>query len=529
MPIQVVTRRAKSGIIVVMTHAGQIRARIVCILLLLGGASACTSEHFEAGFSGGRGFPSVETEDVFRVGYASIADRYIEPVSVEMLAMEGIRGLAVLDPSLTLRRSNDRVLLSVKGSEIARYPAPLADDVDGWAALTADAATAARAASRPLAAADYEQIYEAVFDGALSTLDVFSRYASAEEARGNRYRRDGYGGIGIRFRLVNGAVRVTGVTAESPAYQAGLRVGDRLTWIDETPVLGLSEAAVADRLSGPAGTWVTVTTRRNDGVAARRLQIHRAHIISETVSERFADGIIYLAIESFNQGTAGSIWSTLDSVVDRAGERLKGVVLDLRGNPGGLLHQSVKVADLFLDHGRIITTQGRHPDSDQYYEARGRDIVAGLPVVVLIDGGSASAAEIVAAALQDRGRAVIVGTTSYGKGTVQTVISLPNNGELTLTWSRLVPPSGYLLHGHGVVPTVCTSGIRGDNPAAVESVIAGRWSTVRAAVPSTARGACPAERRMDDLELIVAQRLLGDRATYVRALDPTPDVALAPN
>jgi len=207
---------------------------------------------------------------------------------------------------------------------------------------------------------------------------------------------------------------------------------------------------------------------------------------------------------------------------------LKGVVLDLRGNPGGLLHQSVRVADLFLDHGRIITTQGRHPDSDQYYEAGGRDIVAGLPVVVLIDGGSASAAEIVAAALQDRGRAVIVGTTSYGKGTVQTVISLPNSGELTLTWSRLVPPSGYLLHGHGVVPSLCTSGIRGDDPEAVESVIAARWATMPADAPSTAR-ACPAERRIDDLELVVARRLLGDRATYVRALDPTPNVALAPN
>jgi carboxyl-terminal processing protease len=498
------------------------------MLLLFGVLSACESGRYEAGFSPGAGFSAAQAEEVFRVGYASIADRYIERVSMEKLAMEGMRGLAVLDPSVTLRRSDDRILLLVMGSEIARYPAPAPDDIDGWAALTADAATVARAASRSLAAADSEQIYEAVFDGVLSTLDVFSRYASAEEARGNQYRRDGYGGIGIHFRLVNGAVRVTGVTAESPAYQAGLRVGDRLTWIDGTPVLGLSEAAVADRLGGPAGTWVTVTTRRNDGVVARRLQIHRAHIISQTVSERYADGIIYLAVKSFNQGTAGSIWSTLDSVVDRAGERLKGVVLDLRGNPGGLLHQSVKVADLFLDHGRIITTQGRHPDSDQYYEARGRDIVAGLPVVVLIDGGSASAAEIVAAALQDRGRAVVVGTTSYGKGTVQTVITLPNSGELTLTWSRLVPPSGYLLHGHGVVPGLCTSGIRGDDAASVDSVIEARWAAMPAYAPLTVRS-CPAERRIDDLELIVARRLLGDRATYVRALHLTPDVALAPN
>ncbi len=498
------------------------------MLFLIGVVSACTSGRFEDRSSAGTDFSAAGAEVVFEAGYTSIADRYIEPVSMETLAIEGIRGLAVLDPSVTMRRNDDEILLFVMGREIARYPTPSADDVDGWAALTADATTTARASSRPLAAADPERLYEAVFDGALSTLDAFSRYASAEEARGNRYRRDGYSGIGIRFRLVNGAVRVIGVTAESPAYRAGLRVGDRLTWIDGVSVLGLSEAAVADRLSGPAGTWVTLMTRGEDGLAARRLSVHRAHIITETVSERFADGIVYVTIDSFNQGTAGSIWSTLDEVVDRSDGRLKGVVLDLRGNPGGLLHQSIKVADLFLDHGRIITTDGRHPDSDQFYEARGRDVVGGLPVVVLIDGGSASAAEIVAAALQDLHRAVVVGTTSYGKGTVQTVISLPNNGELILTWSRLLPPSGYVLHGRGVVPSLCTSGIRGDDPVTVESVIAAGWTAVPANASSTAQ-ACPAERHKDDLELMVARRLLADRATYVRVLDSTPDIALAPH
>jgi carboxyl-terminal processing protease len=515
-----------------MTHAGQISARMACMLLLFGVVSACTSERFEAGFPAGTRFSATRAEDEFRVGYASIAERYIEPVSVEKLAMDGIRGLAVLDPSLTLRRSGDRVLLSVKGGEIARYRAPSADDVDGWAELTAESAAAARSASRPIAAADPERLYEAVFDGALSTLDAFSRYSSAEEARGNRFRRDGYGGIGIRFRVVNGAVRVIGVAADSPAYEAGLRVGDQLTRIDGVPVMGLSEATVANRLSGPAGTWVTVMTQHEGGLAARRLHVHRAHIISDTVSERFSDGIVYLTIDSFNQATAGSVWSILDTVVDRAGKRLKGVVLDLRGNPGGLLHQSVRVADLFLDHGHIITTIGRHPDSDQDYEARGRDIVAGLPVVVIIDGGSASAAEIVAAALKDLHRAVVVGTTSYGKGTVQTVISLPNKGELTLTWSRLFSPSGYLLHGRGVFPSLCTSGIRGDDGTAVERVIAARWTAARAAVATGAAspaGVCPAERRKDDLELKIARRLLADRATYVQALDPTPDVAAAAN
>ena len=185
----------------------------------------------------------------------------------------------------------------------------------------------------------------------------------------------------------------------------------------------------------------------------------------------------------------------------------KGLVLDLRGNPGGLLKQSIEVADLFLTQGQIVRTHGRHPDSEQRYEAGGEDIAHGLPLVVLVDGKSASAAEIIAAALQDHGRAVVIGTSSFGKGTVQTVIRLPNDGEITLTWSRLVTPSGYVLHGLGVMPDIFTSGAAGN----VRKEKQGR----------DLRAACPAERRRKALEIEVARRLLSDRALYGRALDLT--------
>lgn len=209
---------------------------------------------------------------------------------------------------------------------------------------------------------------------------------------------------------------------------------------------------------------------------------------------------------------------------------VKGIVLDLRGNPGGLLKQSVKVADLLLTQGHIVSTKGRHLDSLHDYEAGGSDLANGLPVLVLIDGRSASAAEIVAAALQDRERAVVVGTSSYGKGTVQTVIRLPNDGEITLTWSRLMTPSGYALHGLGVLPVVCTSNERDEIGDIVDGALSRSlqarsrfqsWRTPGVQARdrrNELRRSCPSQRRKTDLELQVARQIIDTPATYDRAL-----------
>ena len=180
------------------------------------------------------------------------------------------------------------------------------------------------------------------------------------------------------------------------------------------------------------------------------------------------------------------------------GQRLRGIVLDLRGDPGGLLDQAVSLADVFIAKGPIVATVGRHPASRQYFEASGDSVAPQVPIVVLINGGSASASEIVAAALQDAGRAVVVGTASYGKGTVQTVLRLPNDGELTLTWAQLVAPAGYLLHEHGVVPTLCTSDLGNDDQsvqialAARERLVGGRHRSPRSRAPRSTSAAGPA-------------------------------------
>jgi carboxyl-terminal processing protease len=231
--------------------------------------------------------------------------------------------------------------------------------------------------------------------------------------------------------------------------------------------------------------------------------------------------------------------SKLKKAKKMLGAKIKGLVLDLRGNPGGLLKQSIRVADLFLAQGQIIKTRGRHPDSIQHYEASGPDLVTGAPLVVLVDGKSASAAEIVAAALQDRGRAVVIGTSSFGKGTVQTVIRLPNGGEITLTWSRLIAPSGYVLHGLGVMPAICTSGANGGQLGLIDQALMARmktstlmeaWRKVDLKNDSQRKGlraSCPAERRKKSVEVEVASRLIGNRSLYNRALGLTSAVDAA--
>ena len=197
----------------------------------------------------------------------------------------------------------------------------------------------------------------------------------------------------------------------------------------------------------------------------RRLQLDhplpftlvRARIVQPTVTSDRRDGFAIFRVQGFNVSTASDLAQEIRRVRSEMGASLRGAVLDLRDNPGGLLDQAAAVSSLFLDHGDVVSTRGRHPTAAQHFVAASEDHLRGLPLVVLVNGGSASSAEIVAAALQDDGRAVVAGSSSYGKGTVQMVVRLENSGELTLTWARLITPAGYVLHGHGVVPAFCTA------------------------------------------------------------------------
>jgi len=283
---------------------------------------------------------------------------------------------------------------------------------------------------------------------------------------------------------------------------------------------------IAERLRGAPGTSVALTV----GPASdkgRRLMVRRDKVIPNTVTAQAVEGIGIIHIDRFNAATALNVRDAVSRLGGPA--EIRGIVLDLRGNPGGLLDQAVAVADQFIRQGRIISTRGRHPDSMQKFDATPDDIADGLPMVVLVDGRSASAAEIVAAALQDSGRAVVVGASSFGKGSVQTVTRLPNDGELFLTWSRIYTPAGYTLHRQGVQPSICTSNDVKTPEQALLSLAAGPvppstlalWRQ-RAPDDETAltrlREACPWKEHAPELDIQVARNLLQDTALYRRAL-----------
>nr|CAM75087.1 Periplasmic protease [Magnetospirillum gryphiswaldense MSR-1] len=501
---------------------------IVTASVLLMGASAPVIPGI-----GGMGAPydTVEAERTFDFGYRAILDRTLENTLAGTLALEGLRGLSSIDPNIALTSLDGKLLLSSARNVVAEYPLPDATDVRGWSRLTVTVALDARGLSESLRDADPERIYEAVFDAILSRLDVYSRYSGAREARELRANRNGFGGIGIRFELVDGDIRITEVMADSPAGKAGLLVGDLLTHVDGQPVSGLSRDELSKRLRGPVDSRINVGIRR--GYKPMDLALRRDLIVPETVHTGFADGIGVFRLTGFNKSTADTLRRDLLTLRQTHGDALTGVVIDMRGNPGGFLDQAVEVADLFIGDGPIISTRGRHPLSNQSYDARSGDIGEDLPVAVIMDGKAASAAEIVAAALQDSGHGVVVGTSSYGKGTVQSLIELPNQGELHLTWSRFHAPSGYALHGLGVRPNICTSGQDSgsfslsqsvNNPGNANAVGAqlAQWRQSGIddhALRATLRDRCPAQAHVDgERDLAIARQLIADPVLYGSAL-----------
>jgi carboxyl-terminal processing protease len=473
----------------------------------------------------GQGPLPADTEgQLFARGLDEIATFYIEPVSNRQLALSGAARLVRLDGELGV---NDSVAtgaagvlaLSYGGRDIALYPMPADMNSRQWGELVANLVATAQQASPRLAALSPETLDKIVFDGMTGSLDRFSHYSAPKVARDQRAARDGFGGIGITLDTTNAIFRVTAVTPHGPADRAGIGLEDQIVAIDGVATVGRSHEEVVHQLRGPVGSAVAVSVLPPGTVQPRDLRLYRELVIVPTVTLSRDRDIAVFHIASFNRSTTQRIAEGLAAIQQQTGGRLAGIVLDLRGNPGGLLDQAVSLTDLFIRDGPIVSTVGRHPASHQYFAASGTGIAPRTPLAVLINGRSASAAEIVAAALQDAGRAVVVGSSSYGKGTVQTVLRLPNDGELTLTWARLVTPSGYFLQTHGVVPTLCTTDL-GDDERSLEiglqrvsavSVV-GAPASPRAALDEPAwselRRLCPARRTNPGIDLKLAERVL---------------------
>ncbi len=302
---------------------------------------------------------------------------------------------------------------------------------------------------------DDSQLIESAIQGMLTALDPHSSYLNAKSYKDMQVQTRGeFGGLGIEVTMENGLVKVVTPIDETPAKRAGVEPGDLITHLDGEPVMGLSLSQAVDLMRGRINTEITLTLSRQGLEKPLDVTIKRAVIKVQSVRSRREGKIAYIRITSFNEQTETGLRRAMSRMKKEIGPEFAGVVLDLRNNPGGLLDQAIAVSDAFLDRGEIVSTRGRSNEDTQRYNAKAGDHGQGRPVVILINGGSASASEIVAGALQDHRRAIVLGTRSFGKGSVQTIIPLQGNGALRLTTARYYTPSGRSIQAKGIDPDI---------------------------------------------------------------------------
>jgi len=299
-----------------------------------------------------------------------------------------------------------------------------------------------------------KELIEAAITGMLTSLDPHSSYLNAKNYREMQVQTRGeFGGLGIEVTMEGGLVKVVSPIDDTPAFHAGLEPNDLISHLDGEAVLGLTLAQAVEKMRGRVGTDIRLTVRR-EGREPFDVTITRAIIKIRPVRSRLEDNVGYVRITSFNEQADKGLKAAIEKINEEVDGALQGIVLDLRNNPGGLLDQAVAVSDAFLDKGEIVSTRSRKPEDTQRFNARPGDLAEGLPVVVLVNGGSASASEIVAGALQDHGRAIVLGTKSFGKGSVQTIVPLLGHGAMRLTTARYYTPSGRSIQGTGIEPDI---------------------------------------------------------------------------
>lgn len=345
------------------------------------------------------------------------------------------------------------------------------------------------------------QLIENALNGMLSGLDAHSSYMNAKAFRDMQVQTKGsFGGLGIEVTEDKGLIRVVSPIDDTPAFRAGVKPGDIITAIDGKTVLGLTLGEAVEKMRGPPNSRIVLTIKRQAVDKPIEVPLIREMIQIQVVKSRLeGDGIGYIRLSQFSEQADSGIKNAVRNLSRQAGGKLSGIVLDLRNNPGGLLDQAVSVTSNFISQGEVVSTRARHAEESQRWTARGSDLLGGAPVVVLINNGSASASEIVAGALQDHRRAVLVGTRSFGKGSVQTVIPIPGNGAMRLTTARYYTPSGRAIQAQGVTPDVVVHDAREETPrfgaereADLNKILSAQGGTGKLAVPLPPRTDLPA-------------------------------------
>jgi carboxyl-terminal processing protease len=371
------------------------------------------------------------------------------------------------------------------------------------------------------------ELIDAAIQGMVSNLDPHSSYMDAKNYGDMQITTKGqFGGVGIEVTqdTADGMIKVISPIDGTPASRAGIKTNDRIAGIDGQSIAGLPLNEAIDKMRGPAGSKITLTILREGEKKPFDVTLVRAIVSVDAATYRREADIGYIRLPGFNEQTADGLERAVRDLKKQIGPGIKGYVLDLRNNPGGLLDQAIQVSDDFLGSGEIVSTRGRHSEDTQRYDAKGGDITDGKPVVVLINGGTASASEIVSGALQDHKRATVIGVTSFGKGSVQTIIPLgESRGALRLTTARYYTPSGHSIQAQGIIPDIQVA--QGDEAAAPKlarpSEADLRGHLVGEPVP-TKRANAPVikpapGKKYDDFQLSYALDLLHGKMTVASA------------
>jgi carboxyl-terminal processing protease len=377
-----------------------------------------------------------------------------------------------------------------------------------------------------------KDLVENAINGMLTSLDPHSSYLNAEAAKDMRVQTKGeFGGLGIEVTMEDELVKVITPIDDTPAARAGVLAGDLIVEIDGEEVRGLDLSEAVDKMRGLVNTPIELTLVREGAAQPIKVTIIRDIIKVKAVKYRVEDDIGYMKITSFTEKTYDDLQAAVAAIKKEIPEdKLKGYVLDLRLNPGGLLDQAVSVSDALLDRGEIVSTRGRDPKDITRFDSRRGDLLDGKPVIVLVNGGSASASEIVAGALQDHKRATVLGTQSFGKGSVQTIIPLAENGALRLTTALYYTPAGKSIQGKGITPDIVVEQplpeeLQGADLARGESDLRGHIKGAEESEDGSGSIAYVPPEPKDDLQLIHAMELLRGQKTDP-AFPPNPDQAV---
>lgn len=512
-------------------------------------------------------FPTNDTRDVIAAALRFLSPRTLDSHNAHEFSLWGLDGLTAIDPTITIQedptvpspsahtgpeeKPNPSLTLSVLRGQTVLFQriAPPADNIAAWATLVADALHASWHNSDVIQQNSADALLQSFFDELFNHLDPYSRYLAPSFANNDRQKRVGHdGSIGLTLDNLGHNIIISAINASGPAWEAGLNIGQHVLTVDGQPTHHQAAERVQHWLEGESGTDVTLQLA-NPNHTHLTLTLTRRAVPPETVFLGHAGRYPVLKITSFSSETAEEMSQYLsqllppdDDMTQSTGHRsaLPGLILDLRGDRGGVVQQAVTTAALFLDHGIAVTTHGRYPQANHIWAVQGGDMTGGAPMIVLVDGRTASASEILASALADHRRAVVIGSETLGKGLTQVIGQMPNGGELFVTWSRNQAPLGWPLQGLGIMPQICTS--LGGNTIEEQltalkhghDLMEDALHTARATrAPVTVskvlsiRNRCPAALGTDtDME--IAANILSSPQLYMAAINAVPDENNAP-